>query len=274
MTSKFAKAIRCAKLIGKYLCFYPVVSPRETWHFLQTIGDAILRFDSTQRLSRASGCKEIIKSITLLDLFPEIENQFLNIMPRNEHDDGGMLLHELVVLCAICKYLQPKRVFEFGTFKGNSTLHLALNSPDGCEIFTIDLPPRSRKCTRYLIEIGPITGEPFTVGELYHGSTIEFKIKQLYGDSADFDYSQFQHCMDLVFVDGNHQYDNVKSDSENAFNMLSAQGKVIWHDHTNLPEHAGVVKYLNELSNCMQLFKIAGTCLVIAWPGGKVDHDH
>ena len=81
---------------------------------------------------------------------------------------------------------------------------------------------------------------------------------------------------DLVLVDGNHQYDNVKSDSENAFRMLSDRGIIIWHDYTvrSGHQHPDVIKYLNELSNSIRLFNLAGTCFVIALAGGKRIYDH
>lgn len=272
---KFSKVASFIKVLWKYLCFYTIISPRTTSHFLRTIGDLIIEYDSTKAFFQASECKVPIKSIEFAELFSGIERKPIQIMRRIKRDEGELMLEELVVLCAICKHTKPRMVFEFGTFKGDSALNLALNSPDNCEIFTLDLPPSSRKRTRYSIEIGPIRDIQFTVGEKYHGSTIERKIKQLYGDSATFNYSQFYNCIDLVFVDGNHQYDNVKADSENAFRMLSDKGIILWHDYTvrSGHQHPDVVKYLNELSKSMQLFNIASTSFVIAWQGDKLKYD-
>ncbi len=229
----------------------------------------MLQFDSGQGRSGISEFKRAIKCIRLPELLPDIEAQPIKIVPRKYPDEGGLTLYELVVLCAICSHIQPLKVFEFGTFKGNSALHLALNSPDDCEVYTLDLPASARECARYLIEMEPITTVPFIVGERYYGSSIEHKIRQLSGDSATYDYNQFYGCIDLVFVDGSHQYDNVRSDSENALRMLRSRGVVIWHDYTDLLEHAGIIQYVNELASKMELFKVAGTSFVIAWKGGK-----
>ncbi len=268
MVRRFCKLLQCVKVVCKHF-FLSCCAPREAWRFLRTIGDVILKFDSGQGRSGTSEFKRSIKCIRLPELLPDIEAQPIRIIARTGHDDGEMLLHELVVLCAICSHIQPLKVFEFGTFKGNSTLHLALNSPDKCEVFTLDLPPNARECARYPLEIGPIAGVPFTVGEKYRGSSVEHKIRQLSGDSATYDYNQFYGCTDLVFVDGSHQYDNVRSDSENALRMLRSRGVVIWHDYTDLLEHAGIIQYVNELASKMELFKVAGTSFVIAWKGGK-----
>src|SRR5437899_236410 len=47
---------------------------------------------------------------------------------------------DLVSLCLISRLIQPKIVFEIGTFEGVSALHFALNSPDNCTVYTLDLP--------------------------------------------------------------------------------------------------------------------------------------
>jgi len=260
-------------ILSKYLCFYPFFSPRETRRFLHTIVKTIAELDVSARTIEAEKSKESINSITLAELFPGIENQLVCIIPKAYPDEGGFTLYELILLCAICRHINPQKIFEFGTFKGNTTLHLALNSPDTCEIFTLDLPPDVKEFTRYPVQIGPITDVLFTVGELYRGSTVESKIRQLYGDSASFDYSEFYSSIDLVLIDGNHYYQNVKSDSENAYRMLTSRGVIIWHDYTKLPEHVGVLKYLTELSKTMQLFKIRGTSFVIALPKSLGNHE-
>lgn len=37
--------------------------------------------------------------------------------------------------------------------------------------------------------------------------------------------------MDLVFIDGCHQFDYVKKDSINSFEILNLNGFLIWHDY-------------------------------------------
>ncbi len=67
--------------------------------------------------------------------------------------------------------------------------------------------------------------------------------------------------MDLVFVDGCHHYEFVLCDSQNALNMISPDGVVIWHDYASY--EPGVVRALNELAKVVPLVHIAGTSLVI-----------
>src|SRR6266576_2205680 len=51
---------------------------------------------------------------------------------------GGMPPQDLYALLRVIRWVQPKRIFEMGTFQGVTTAHMALNSD--AEIFTLDLP--------------------------------------------------------------------------------------------------------------------------------------
>jgi predicted O-methyltransferase YrrM len=176
-------------------------------------------------------------------------------------DIGSLPLAELTILGAISRYMNPRSVFEIGTYRGLSTLAIAMNTPDDTELFTLDLDKQNRNVTKYPMEMGGIEASSFPVGEYYHGSVHERKIQQLYGDSANFDFAPFTGGIDLIFIDGNHLYENVKSDSFNAFRMLRSKGVIIWDDyHAGYP---GVMKCLDELAESKPLVRIAKTRLVV-----------
>ena len=199
----------------------------------------------------------------LQQLFPGIEAVSVSVPCAPIVARPGQLpLTELVVLASVCKHLKPRRIFEIGTYQGASALTMAMNTPADTEILTLDLDPTRREDTKYRVEIGDITGLPFTVGGLYHGTEFQSKIRQLYGDSAVFDFGQFHHSADLVFVDGNHAYENVQSDSQNAFRMVRPGGIVMWDDYH--PECGpAIMRYLNDLSNSRGVVQINGTRLAV-----------
>jgi len=61
-----------------------------------------------------------------------------------EHLPGGGIatsIAELAYMAMICRALKPRKIFEIGTFRGRTALNFALNSPDNCTIYTMDLPP-------------------------------------------------------------------------------------------------------------------------------------
>ena len=49
-----------------------------------------------------------------------------------------------MLIVAGCRIVAARRVFEFGTFLGNNTFNIALNTPLDAEILTLDLDDRER----------------------------------------------------------------------------------------------------------------------------------
>jgi len=155
-----------------------------------------------------------------------------------EVQPGNMPVSELAALCGIVRRENPRAIFEIGTLNGRTTLNLALNSPPECRIFTLDLPREQLGETRY-----PISDrfrklvEKERSGELFlNKDAAEFpetkKITQLFGDSGNFDFSPYYNAIDLVFIDGSHDYEYVLNDSEIALKLLrEGRGVILWHDY-------------------------------------------
>jgi len=198
---------------------------------------------------------------TLVELFPGIESAPVGLEAGQfERPPGTLPLTELLMLAAMTSHLKPRRAFEIGTFRGASTLVLAKHAPADAEIYTLDLPPTDRR-TAFAVDNGNITGMEFAVGHYFLSSPYAAKVKQLFGDSATFDLGPYSNSIDLVFVDGNHAYDNVKVDSHNAFALIKPGGTILWDDYH--PQFGpGVMRALHELRG-RDLFRIAGTRFVV-----------
>ena len=79
-----------------------------------------------------------------------------------------------------------------------------------------------------------------------HPSTIEShrlfsknlkNVTHLRGDSRSFDFGQLKKKFDLLFIDGDHHYDIVKSDTQNIFkHLVHAKSIVVWHDYGFHPD--------------------------------------
>ena len=163
-------------------------------------------------------------------------------LPEPLAADGNVTLLELLVLSRLVREREPRSLFEIGTFDGRTTLALAMNAPDDAIVHTLDLPPRT--ATKLGIEPAEraFVDKP-TSGARFLATAAAKNIRQLYGDSATFDFTPYS--ADFVFVDGSHAYEYVLSDSERGLSLLRGPGTVVWHDYG---EWAGVTKALDELS--------------------------
>ena len=195
----------------------------------------------------------------LESLIPGLEATPITLIDfRNEY--GGVSFREAQVLTASIRVLQPKVLFEFGTFHGATTVQLAANSSAEAAVHTIDLA-----------EDDPLRGDtktvdvsPVQVGRCYRGTPWEGRIHQLFGDTTKFDFSQFDGKCDWIFVDAAHTYECAVADSRTALRMISPGGIIFWHDC--VLAFPGVCQALTELGKTRPVFRVADTslgCLMI-----------
>ncbi len=185
---------------------------------------------------------------------------------------GNISLEELCNICLCVRYLQPRSIFEFGTHNGRTTLQLALNAPPTCTVYTLNIHPDKaqdlehgvHEIDQYLV----LASSRLAVGHYFKGTPYEKRIVQLWGDSANFDFSPFQGMLDLIFVDAAHSYEYIKSDSEHAFHMLNGDGIIIWHDYMHFL-HPDITHYLYELSHHKAIFHLRDTYLAVHYTGRK-----
>jgi len=175
--------------------------------------------------------------------------------------EGDVTRHCRLVLAALGRLLQCRTVFEIGTYLGQTTWVVAHNNPDA-QVFTLDLPSLDAvHQLRYQVT----DPEYFVVwnrGARFRGTPEAARITQLFGDSATFDFSPYFGTMDLVFIDGSHSYDYVKSDTEAALRLLSDRGTIVWDDYLYYP---GIYRVVTELSPQLDrpIFHIVGTRLAV-----------
>ena len=169
---------------------------------------------------------------------------------------GHVTPKEEKILTKITKSINPKKVFEIGTFDGLTSTNIANNT--NAEIFTLDLPNNKTSVKLKRDKIND-----YVVKNKKVGSKIKIdKINQLLGDSATFNFSKYQG-FDLCFIDGSHTYDYCKNDSKKAFKIVKSGGIIIWHDYNKLKWLPGVSSYLIELARTgIKLFWIKNTSIV------------
>jgi len=179
---------------------------------------------------------------------------------------GGLMLLETFLLLACRRIVGAKRLFEFGTFLGSTTYSLALNTPDDAEIFTLDLDEASAAGLEQPADEVPITKLHLERRAKldFLGTPAERKIKLLIGDSTKLDFTPWRESINFAFIDGGHDGPTVKSDTENALQLLDrdAAGCILWHDYGN-PDCLELKEYLDSLSETMEMFHVQDTWLCV-----------
>ncbi|MEW4568950.1 class I SAM-dependent methyltransferase [Tautonia sp. JC769] len=199
-----------------------------------------------------------LKSKDPLDVWPAIPNTRLVLRPFANRF-GNVKLDELITISAIAQSIQAQKIFEFGTFDGLTTWHLAANCGPTARVWTLDLPldHPARKASGHDRKVGKISG--VVVGQFFLGTAEQQQVDQLFGDSLQFDPSPYRHQLDLCFIDAGHGYEHVRRDTDSALEMTRPGGVIIWHDYSRW--WPGVQKVLDDLSTRLPVFRIAGTSL-------------
>jgi len=197
-----------------------------------------------------------LPTVSLEDLFPGSASLSIRLERSLPRATGNLTMDELAVMALICQWLKPSSVFEFGTFNGRTTLNLAANTPADARIYTLDLPDAGE--TEFDVERGDSDLHlEERSGNHFRDTAFSGKIEQLWCDSARFDETSLREQVDLVFVDGAHSFDYVRSDTTKALAMLRPGGVILWHDYCAW--YPGVFEYLHELLPCYPLKHIEAT---------------
>ncbi|MGA7522446.1 MAG: class I SAM-dependent methyltransferase [Acidobacteriaceae bacterium] len=195
------------------------------------------------------------------------------IPPRRGY--GGVSMLEAFLLIASCKLVNAKRLFEFGTFMGSTTLALALNSPADATVTTFDLGVAASGQQHQ--DDAPLTALHLASKDSldFMGSPVAHKVTALTGDSLTYDFSARRGTMNWIFVDGGHDLACIKADTENAFRMIDPDKPacIAWHDYRNSEsDYAEMSGYLEDLATKKPVFHVADTMLCFWFndPDGKI----
>lgn len=176
----------------------------------------------------------------------------------NEGRKGGTHnMKEIAVLAYVCKAIDPKFIFEFGTFTGSTTRNFALNTSSDTKIITLDLPNNKTE---------------HVIGEDFLGTPEQNKIQIISGNSKDYDFSEWHNKCDLVWVDACHGHDYVATDTENAIKLTKPGGYILWHDYRPTAWWSDVTRYLRGMKDLWpELLHVRGTTIAILRksPGAK-----
>jgi predicted O-methyltransferase YrrM len=166
------------------------------------------------------------------------------------HEETGHPNHaEMQYVVAAARHRRATRIFEFGTFLGRTTHHLAGTDP-ATRVWTLDLP-QDENHWRFARHVGCY----------FENRPEAARITMLRQNSFTFDPDLYRQSMQFIWVDGDHSYEGVKNDTEKAFDMLAPGGVIMWHDFGH--ESAGLVEYFVQFTRRMPLFQIRKTSILL-----------
>lgn len=139
--------------------------------------------------------------------------------------DGGSLLTDLALLKGLARRFKDCKYFEIGTWRGESAVNLA----EVCKtVYTLNMTDE---------DLRKIGVSERSIAQQMLFSKNNDKIIHLRSDSRSFDYASLNLKFDLIFIDGSHHYDDVKSDTANAFkHLVHDKSILVWHDYGVTPE--------------------------------------
>lgn len=214
-----------------------------------------------------------IKPKILFKLLEELnENPEDMIIHMPPSEIGSVTLLDSSVIISLVHLVNPMRMFEFGTFLGYSTSLLARNSSIDSHVYSIDLGDHKIESStggeyinseiltdkssndNYLRFVQSQDQVPYI---LSLEDQFKSKISLLYGDSKTLSVADQKIIgnIDLVFIDGGHDFETIRIDTENAIRMIGNNGVIIWHDF-NSKIHDDVTVYLHDFSTNNPIFAV------------------
>lgn len=188
--------------------------------------------------------------VTLEEIAP-VPTEF--VVSRPPDWGGSMTITEISSLCHLVAARRPRKVLEIGSFRGLTTLNIAMNAADA-ELHTLDLPPDADPATTTFDtnDVNIITSRG---GYFYESRPEAARIFQHYGDTATFDYKEIGGGVDFCLIDAAHSYDYVRNDTAKTLPLMSDGGVMLWHDYgrndflADPGDAWGVTRFLHEIAD-------------------------
>lgn len=200
---------------------------------------------------------------------------------------GSVTMIEAAVLVALIRMLEPSCIVEFGTFRGYSTALMVRNASLTCRVVSLDLGnlgtaangapvytaaelrSDDRKNDDYLRHVQSAEGTFYLSGLTPQESQ---RVTLLHGDSRAFDVTahQLDAAVDMVFIDGGHDFATIASDTAKALQMASTSSVIVWHDF-NSSIHGDVTAFVSGIAADYQILHVQNTMLAILLRGGARD---
>ncbi len=162
-----------------------------------------------------------LPQVELDDLFPHFSVELTSFSFLG----GGSLPTDIALLKLLCAQKPNSSYFEIGTWRGESVKNV---SETAKECYTLNLSKAD------IVALG--LSEKYANAHAFFSKDLP-NVIHLEGDSRTFDYAGLGKKFDVIFIDGNHHFDFVKSDTKNVFDhLMHEESVVVWHDYAYSPD--------------------------------------
>ncbi len=172
-------------------------------------------------VARVHGLPQALPTVDILELFPDFDE----VVDPYSFLGGTSLPIDLALLKALARGYPECRYLEIGTWRGESVANVA-SVAASCTSLSLG----AREMANLGFPAGFADTHRFFSAGLPNVTYIEH-------NSQTYDFSQLRDRFDLIFVDGDHTYEGVRSDTANVFKLLrDERSTIVWHDYAFSPE--------------------------------------
>lgn len=167
--------------------------------------------------------------------------------------DGQTDPDELELLIKLASNIKPPElIVEIGSFRGRSTVALALAARDcGGRVVAVD--PYEGLAGNTPVGQGVMHQRVFMINLLLSGASANTSCVNMPSHAAA--QSIRQSSVGLLFIDGDHSYESARNDYESWISRVAGNGVIAFHDSVNA--HWGSAKFVAELGQSSQLTKVS-----------------
>jgi hypothetical protein len=163
---------------------------------------------------------------------------------------GSVNVFESFLLSSLVKLVAPRAIIEIGTFRGGTTWHLFHNAPAEAVVYTFDLPSGVGENDLTDPQLAATTSREF----LPQSPRVQLRLV----NTRTWD-GVLESKVQFAFIDGNHNYDAVRNDTEKVLRLLDEEACVCWHDCLGKEYGYGVHRYLVQLrARGFHIFRVRG----------------
>lgn len=156
-----------------------------------------------------------LQEIEIFDIIPSFEEE----IEGATFSEGSSTAIDLAFIKGIVKSKRDCDYLEIGSFRGESLINVL---PECKTATTISLSPT---------EMAEMNIPNDYIEADYCLVKPNEKLTRIQHNSLTFDYSTLNKKYDVIFIDGDHSTNGVKTDTKNAFKLLKDESSIIiWHD--------------------------------------------